>query len=113
MATSRFSKLVQQAVDAASDPAQIQKAAHVGKAAFDGALKDVTGKDGKVKKRKIVRRALQPTKSIRRSVTGATEAVVAATQTAPVPSADARLLSEAELSPQDGELDQSDRPREV
>jgi hypothetical protein len=85
---SRFSKFVQQVTDTAHDPQQLRKAAHVGKAVFDGALKDVTGHDGKIKKRKIVRRALQPTKTVRRSIANATDAALSAAHTAPMPPAD-------------------------
>ena len=62
------------AVDAEARERLMQGAARVGRAAKDGALDDVKDDDGKIKKGKVVRRALLPTKTVRRAAENAKEA---------------------------------------
>ncbi len=69
---NRWSELVGKASETIRDPEsrkrlteQASRAARAGKAALDEVLDDVRGKDGQIKKRKVVMRALRPMKTAR------------------------------------------------
>jgi len=74
----RLAKAKERAAKVVPDPGTrerlVQGAARVGRAAKDGALADVKDEDGKIKKGKVVRRALLPTKTARRAAESAKEA---------------------------------------
>ncbi len=71
----RLAKAKERAAKVVPDPETrerlVQGAARVGRAAKDGALDDVKDEDGRIKKGKVVRRALLPTKTARRAAESA------------------------------------------
>jgi hypothetical protein len=66
----RAQEAARQAAERVPDDVKVALGA-TARAAIEGATEDLRGKDGEIKKRKVLRRALRPTKSARRAATAA------------------------------------------
>lgn len=103
----RFAKAKERAAKVVPDPATrdrlVQGAARVGRAAKDGALDDVKDEDGKFKKGKVARRAILPTKTVRRAAENAKEAAKSEIQD---------IALEAFIARDSGEAEEVDLPED-
>ncbi len=64
------------AIDVLQSPKTKESVKRLADAALEGALGDITGKDGEIKKRKVARRALHPIRSGRRALTNTGRALI-------------------------------------